>query len=72
LTSSSPSRAKDFFRKTAMSRREDIEHRVDLAGQAAKPLSVLVIHPQAKGANGGNSIAGYLYRIQKSEAITPW
>jgi hypothetical protein len=44
-----------------------IEHRVDLARQAAKPRRVLVLHPQAQDPNGpGWSRAGDLYSISKS------
>jgi hypothetical protein len=49
-----------------------IERRVDLARQAAKPLSVLVLHPQAKDPNGATSRAGHPYSIPKFYRITPW
>src|SRR5258708_6455383 len=49
-----------------------IEHRVDLARQAAKPCGVLVFHPQAQHPDSGRSIAGHPYSIPKGHPITPW
>src|SRR5258708_1698199 len=49
-----------------------VEYRVDFAGQAAKPLRVLVLHPQAQDPNSGKSRAGHPYSIPKSDPITPW
>jgi hypothetical protein len=49
-----------------------IEYRVDLSGQAAKPRSVLVLHPQVQDPNGGRSRTGHPYSISKSHPITPW
>jgi hypothetical protein len=42
-----------------------VENRVDLARQAAKPRSVLVLHPQAQGPNRGGSRTGHPYSILK-------
>jgi hypothetical protein len=49
-----------------------IEHRVDLARQAAQPRSVLVLHPQAQDPNSGNPRAGHPYSIPNFDPITPW
>jgi hypothetical protein len=49
-----------------------IEHRVDLARQAAKPGRVLVLHPQAQDPNGGRSRTGHPYSIAKFHPITSW
>jgi hypothetical protein len=49
-----------------------IEDQVDLARQAAKPLSVLVLHPQAQDPNSATSRAGHPYSLPKFYPITPW
>jgi len=49
-----------------------IEHRVDLARQAAKPRSVLVLHPQAQDPNSEKSRTGHPYSTPKTHPITHW
>jgi hypothetical protein len=50
-----------------------LEHRVDLARQAAKPRRVLLRYPQAQDRNSGRSKTGHLYSVPKSGLpITAW
>jgi hypothetical protein len=49
-----------------------IEDQIDLARQAAKPLSVLVLHPQAQDPNSATSRAGHPYSIPKFCPVIPW
>jgi hypothetical protein len=49
-----------------------IEYCGDLAGQAAKPRGVLVLHPQAQDPNSaGRMAAGHPYSLPKSPPIAP-
>jgi hypothetical protein len=47
-----------------------IKDRVDLAGQAAQPRGVLVLHPQAQDPNSGRSRTGHPYSIPKTYRTT--
>src|ERR1700730_15893064 len=47
-----------------------IDHRADLARQAAQPRRLLVLHPQAQDPDSRRSLTGHPYSIPKSPPMT--